>query len=155
MHEAAGGVLVGHAAEHGQHVLLPAQRIALVDGAVEMDGQMGNHQQRPAEPHGTLHGVQRVGSSQDGAAGERERAVEPGVEYGAAVHLGVELDDAAVAHYLACGLDAEARRIAVGGDDAHALVGGGVAGYEGEDGRTVDAHIAAVAGADGPCVDGA
>lgn len=130
---------------YGQHVFLPGEWIALVDGAVEVYGQMRNGEQRTVDAHQLHAWAQRIIAAQGHASGYRQRTVEPCVEYRSAVDLGIELHGAALAGHLGIGLDAEAGRVAVCGDDVEAVGGCAFAGNEGENGRTVLHHIAPVA----------
>ena len=110
-------------AQQGQHVLLPAELDAVVHLAVEVDGQVGDLHQGPAdvdELRLRVHGVVRP---QDDAPCHAERTVEPGGQDGSAIYLGIQPHDAALAGHLGIGLDAERGGVAVGADDVEPSLG--------------------------------
>ncbi len=119
--QAVGLGLFAHDAEHGEHVLLGRDAVALVDGAVEVDGQMGYGEQRTVKLEQLHAGVHGVVATQGHTSGQREGTVEPCIEYRAAIDLDVELDHAAVRHHLGVGLDPQRGRVAVGRDDAESV----------------------------------
>lgn len=64
---------------HRQHVLLPRQRIAFVDSAVEVDGKMGDRKERTVYAHQFHPRAQKIVAAERYAACDRQRAVEPSI----------------------------------------------------------------------------
>ena len=80
----------GPDAPHRGEVLLGVELEALaVDVAVEVDGELGDPQQRPVEVR--TGALELAVDPDDDPARQAEVAVEPGVEQGAAVDLDAEL----------------------------------------------------------------
>ena len=140
--------LVVDEAKDGQHVFLPVELDAVVDLAVEVDGEVANLHQRAADVYQMSDGREGVFVARNYSSGNGERTVHPSREDGASVDLGIEPYDAALARHLSVGLDAEGRRVAMGAYHVETLVGKRLATYaEGVDGRVVLGDEEAVAGA--------
>ena len=93
----AGFKLACNLSQEWQHVLLSAQLNAVVDLAVEMDGEVADLQQRSLDVEQHCVGTHHVLAAHDDASGKCERTVEPCRHYRTAIHLGVELDESALA----------------------------------------------------------
>ena len=134
--------LVVDDADDGQHVHLLAQVIALVDLSVKVDGDVGYHEQWALYLDAAHLGLQRIGTAQDHAAGERQGAVKPRVQDGASVDLGVELHHAPFGVHLRGRLHTEAGRVAMGADELESRLGRMCRAHaEGKHGRVVLGHI--------------
>lgn len=134
---------VGAEPPHGLEVALLVELEAVgADGAVQVDGELGDAQQRPVD-------VDEAGGAvpQDDASGESQVAVEPGVHQRAAVDLDGDLPPAVRA---AVGerLDPQVGGVGVGAEDAEGGVGGGALGDVPGDQRATAQHVTA-AGAGG------
>ena len=151
-----GDLLVREDTYDGEHVALHGDGVTLVDGAVEVDGQVRDGADGALQVHLEHLGLQGVGGAHGHAAGDGERTVEPGVEDAAAVLLDVEFEHSALAVDLGVGLDLEAGGVAVGGDDVEPVFGHvTTACHKGEDSGAVLGHIILAAGLEVPLVGGA
>ena len=123
--------LRGLVAQQGQHVLLDAVFVAVVDAAVHVNGQIGDHQQIPVQIHQA--GLQTALPADHHLTGHRQGPVEPGRAQHAAVLLYIELGVSAVPHHIHVFLQLKGGGVAVGGGDLHALKlpGGDLEGQNG------------------------
>ena len=93
----AGFELACNLSQERQHVLLSAQLNAIVDLTVEVDGEVADLQQRSLDVEQHCVGTHYVLAAHDDTSGKCERTVEPCRHYRTAIHLGVELDESALA----------------------------------------------------------
>ena len=135
----AGGIAQ---AEHRIHVLLLVQGQALIDGPVQVDGELREAQQR-ARGREVLRAV-----AHDEPAGELEFAVQPGVQEGSAVDLDAGLQPAELARG-GLRLEFEGRRVRVGAEDVETRGRSGACRHHpGDEGAVAD-HVE-LAGGGGP-----
>ena len=134
-------------AEDGQHIFLLGELDAVVHLSVEVDGEVGNLQERTLNVQQMGLGLKGISASHNHAARKAERAVHPRGEDCAAIGFGVEFDDAALGVHFCVGLDAEGGRIAMSGNDACACLGQGLRAHlKGENGGIILGHVETAAG---------
>ena len=129
---------------------LRVDRPAFVGGAVEVDRQVGDHRDRQLEVDQLAFHL--AVTAEGDAAGQRQVAVEPRREQGAAVDFHAQLPET-VALQLGLRLDPQARAVGVGADQADAVEQRRMAAeLDGDDRGVVAGQVVATAGHRGPAV---
>ena len=132
--------------QEGKHILLLAQFHAVVDLAVEVDGEVADLEQRTTDVHQHCLGRHGILATHDDAASERQRTVEPCGEDRATIDLGVQAHQSALTRHLGMGLHAECGGVAMGANHVESRLGQRFATQaEGIDRRVVLRHIDLVA----------
>lgn len=116
-----GGLARRQLGDDRRQFVLRVDRPTLVGGAVEMDGQVGDDRDGLAEVDQAAFQL-AIGAEGD-ASGQRQVAVEPGGEEGAAIDFDAELEEA-VASDLRVRLDPQAGAVGVRADQAEAAFQG-------------------------------
>ncbi len=139
-----GGLARRQLGDDRRQFVLRVDRPTLVGGAVEMDGQVGDYRDGLAEVDQAAFQL-AIGAEGD-APGQRQVAVEPGGEEGAAIDFDAELEEA-VASDLRVRLDPQAGAVGVRADQAEAAFQGrATAQADGDQRRVVTGHVVAAAG---------
>ncbi|MNC39414.1 hypothetical protein D3C75_880720 [compost metagenome] len=139
-----------HLGQDRRQLVLRVDRPAFVGGAVEMDRQVGDDRDRQLEVDQLAFdlAVTAVGDP----AGQRQVAVEPWRQQGAAIHFDAQLQEA-LALQLGLRLDPQARAVGVGADHADAVQQRCLlAQLDGDDRRVVTGDVVTTARHCGPAV---
>ena len=133
--------------ENGLNFFLNTDFGTVIDLPVKMNAKVGNGQQRPFDMQEMRDWMHCIRAFDNDAAGNAQRAIEPGIVDDAAISFDIEFDQLVVNTHFRIGFDAESRGVTMRADEAKScLPHGHLANMECIYGRIIFGNIKTITG---------